>query len=208
MQAAKLFYVRAEDQAAPFPFWRSLVWKVPLSRITGRPMLQYVRQANIQFDVCTAFDMYIEGLGDYEDMYNKFMANPNILPDVTELKLPIVKFSLLSQPDVLDRVEREWNDQKLFGKLKMIRSGDVFIDVMNPAANKGNALKALADSWHIDAGQVMAVGNYYNDLEMMSFAGLGLAVENSPEGVKAAADGIVASNNDDGVYEAIAKYCL
>jgi Cof subfamily protein (haloacid dehalogenase superfamily) len=174
-----------------------------------QPMLEYVRKEQVHFDVCTAFDMHIERLGeDEKEMYKKFFITPIVIPDVMDLKLPIVKFTLAGQPDVMDRVQREWEEQKLYGSLRMIRSGELFIDVMNAAANKGNALKELADSWEIDAKHVMAVGNYYNDLEMMSFAGLGLAVANSPEGVKAAADAVVPSNNEDGVYEAIVKYCL
>ncbi|MNR51961.1 Sugar phosphatase YidA [compost metagenome] len=90
----------------------------------------------------------------------------------------------------------------------MIRSGDLFIDVMSPEANKGNALKALAATLEVDPEVIMAIGNYYNDLEMMAFAGLGIAVENSPDGVKEAADAVTSSNNDEGVHEAIRKYCF
>ncbi|MNJ00072.1 Sugar phosphatase YidA [compost metagenome] len=79
---------------------------------------------------------------------------------------------------------------------------------MNPTANKGNALKALASTLEIEAPEIMAIGNYYNDLEMMDFAGLGIAVENSPDDVKEAADAVTSSNNNEGVHEAIRKYCF
>ncbi|MNI78998.1 putative phosphatase [compost metagenome] len=54
----------------------------------------------------------------------------------------------------------------------------------------------------------MAIGNYYNDLTMLTFAGLGIAMDNSPLEVKAAADDITASNNEEGVRLALRKYCL
>ena len=172
------------------------------------PMLDYVRREGIHFDVCTSFNMYIERISEYEKkMYQKFLINPKLVTDVSELGLPIVKFTLFSQNE-LDRVQKEWEEQKLYGHLRMIRSGDLFIDVMSEKANKGNALKALAASLEIDSSEIMAIGNYYNDLEMMAFAGLGIAVENSPEGVKEAADAVTSSNNDEGVREAILKYCL
>lgn len=173
------------------------------------PMLDYVRREGIHFDVCTSFNMYIERAGEYEkQMYKKFLINPKLVTDVSELGLPIVKFSLLGQLEVLDRVQKDWEEQKLYGHLRMIRSGDLFIDVMSVEANKGNALKALAASLEIDSSEIMAIGNYYNDLEMMAFAGLGIAVANSPEGVKDAADAVTSSNNDEGVHEALVKYCL
>ncbi|MDD9265642.1 Cof-type HAD-IIB family hydrolase [Paenibacillus sp. GCM10023248] len=173
------------------------------------PMLTYVRQEGIHFDVCTSFNMYIERIGEYEKkMYEKFLISPKLVTDVSELGLPIVKFTLFGQPEVLDRVEREWNELKLYGDLRMIRSGDLFIDVMSAKANKGNALKALAADLKVEPSEILAIGNYYNDLEMMEFAGLGIAVDNSPEGVKAAADAVTASNNDEGVHKALVKYCL
>lgn len=172
-------------------------------------MLAYARREGIHFDVCTAFNMYIERVGEYEKMmYQKFLINPKLVTSVSELGVPIVKFTLFAQPDVLDRVQLEWEEQKLYGNLRMIRSGDLFIDVMNPTANKGNALKALAATLEIEAPEIMAIGNYYNDLEMMSFAGLGIAVENSPNDVKEAADAVTSSNNNEGVHEAIRKYCF
>ncbi|MFD0695838.1 Cof-type HAD-IIB family hydrolase [Paenibacillus sp. GCM10027628] len=188
---------------------QSLINEFAFSLTEIRPMLDYARREGIHFDVCTPFNMYIEKIGDYEkQMYKKFMINPKLVTDVTELELPIVKFTLFAQPDVLDRVQKEWEEQQLYGDLRMIRSGDLFIDVMSAKANKGNALKALAVSLEIDAEEVMAIGNYYNDLEMIKFAGLGIAVANSPEDVKEAADAVTASNNEDGVHEAIVKYCL
>lgn len=174
-----------------------------------RAMLEYVRKEGVHFDVSTAFEMHIERLGEFEkDMYKKFLINPTLTADVMQLQVPIVKFTLFSRPDVLDRIQLEWEDSKLYGQLRMIRSGDLFIDVMDKTANKGNALKELAASWNIEPSAIMAVGNYFNDVEMMEFAGLGVAVANSPEGVLAAADAVTSSNNEDGVHEAIWKYCL
>ncbi|NEW08693.1 HAD family phosphatase [Paenibacillus sp. SYP-B3998] len=194
--------VHADEQG------QTLVNEFAFSLQEIQPMLDYVRKDGIHFDVCTPFNMYIERIGEYEkQMYKKFMIDPKLVTDVSELQLPIVKFTLFAKPEVLDRVEQEWEAQKLYGSLRMIRSGDLFIDVMNAKANKGNALKALATTLEVEANEVMAIGNYYNDLEMMAFAGLGVAVANSPEGVKQAADAITASNNEDGVHEAIAKYC-
>jgi len=174
-----------------------------------QPMLDYARREGIHFDVCTPFNMYIEHIGEEERlMYQKYLISPKLVTDVSELGIPLVKLTLFAQPEVLDRVQREWDEQKLYGDLRMIRSGDLFIDVMSAKANKGNALKALADELEIEPEAIMAIGNYYNDVEMMTFAGLGIAVANSPEDVKKAADKVTASNNDEGVHQALVKYCL
>lgn len=186
---------------------QSLVNEFTFNLSEIEPLLAYARREGIHFDVCTAFNMYIERVGEYEKMmYKKFLINPKLVTSVSELGVPIVKFTLFAVPEVLDRVQRDWEEQKLYGNLSMIRSGDLFIDVMNPVANKGNALKALAATLEIKPEEIVAIGNYYNDLEMMDFAGLGIAVENSPDDVKKAADVVTSSNNDEGVHAAIRKY--
>ncbi|MNP76850.1 Sugar phosphatase YidA [compost metagenome] len=54
----------------------------------------------------------------------------------------------------------------------------------------------------------MAIGNYFNDITMLTFAGKGIAMDNSPDEVKAAADEVTLSNNEQGVAHAIQKYVL
>jgi len=54
----------------------------------------------------------------------------------------------------------------------------------------------------------LAIGNYYNDITMLTYAGKGIAMDNSPEEVKAAADEVTLSNNDQGVAHAIQKHVL
>ena len=55
--------------------------------------------------------------------------------------------------------------------------------------------------------EVIAIGDGYNDLSMIRFAGLGIAMGNAQEPVKKAADYITLSNEEDGVAEAINKFC-
>lgn len=100
----------------------------------------------------------------------------------------------------------EWSEWPQ--KLNMLRSGDFFIDLMHKDASKGAALQKLAEKRGIPAENVMAIGNYYNDLTMLTFAGLGVAMDNSPQEVKDAADAVTASNNEEGVKLALEKYCL
>ncbi|MNH39425.1 putative phosphatase [compost metagenome] len=55
---------------------------------------------------------------------------------------------------------------------------------------------------------MLSIGNYYNDISMLTYAGLGIAMENSPLEVKAAADAVTGTNNEHGVRDALLKYCL
>ncbi|MFC9775109.1 Cof-type HAD-IIB family hydrolase [Paenibacillus chitinolyticus] len=174
------------------------------------PMIAYCREHKVHFDVCAPFDMYLERLTEIEQaMYKKFFVTPHLVADVTALTVPLVKFTLYSaDPAVMDTVERDWSLSRLYGDLRMIRSGDHFIDVMHADATKGNALRSLCESLDVRPDEVLAIGNYFNDLEMISFAGLGIAMANSPAGVLEQADQITASNNEDGVAKALETHVL
>ena len=74
--------------------------------------------------------------------------------------------------------------------------------------NKGEGLRRLAEFFGITIEQVMACGDGGNDIAMLKAAGLGVAMENASEQVKAAADVVTLSNQQNGVAHAIETYIL
>ncbi|GAA3400792.1 Cof-type HAD-IIB family hydrolase [Paenibacillus hodogayensis] len=187
---------------------RQVVHEYPFETEQLRPLVAYCRERRVHLDMCTPFELYVETeLGEREAaMYGKFMLTPQRIGNILELGRAPVKFTVFGDKDVMDRVEADWLGMSL--PLSVLRSGDLFIDVMHPQATKGSALRSLAESLGIERSEVMAIGNYFNDVEMIRFAGLGIAMDNSPEGVKAEADAVTASNNEEGVRQALVRYCL
>lgn len=174
------------------------------------PYIEYCRKHQVHYDVNTTFELYVDGVAGLSqeamDLYHKFMMEPKDLPSWDEFKEPIVKYTITGPMDQMDQVYRDWSQWQQ--EFNMLRSGDFFIDLMHKEASKGAALQKLAEKRGILAEQVMAIGNYYNDLTMLTFAGLGIAMDNSPLEVKAAANDVTASNNEEGVRLALQKYCL
>jgi hydroxymethylpyrimidine pyrophosphatase-like HAD family hydrolase len=97
----------------------------------------------------------------------------------------------------MDATQDEWARWS-YGLL-MNRSDRTFIDLQHPEATKGLALKRLAELRGLNRREVLAIGNYYNDIGMLQYAGWGVAVANSPEEVRRAADEVTVSNNEDAV---------
>ncbi|MNZ74811.1 Sugar phosphatase YidA [compost metagenome] len=174
------------------------------------PYMDYCRNNSIHFDVNTTFALYVEGAAGLSqealDMYHKFMMEPQDLPGWADFSEPIVKFTITGTMEQMDKVYSDWSLWEQ--EFNMLRSGDFFIDLMHKKSSKGSALQKLAETRGIPAEQVMAIGNYYNDLTMLTFAGLGVAMDNSPIEVKAAADDVTASNNEEGVKLALQKHCI
>ena len=79
---------------------------------------------------------------------------------------------------------------------------------MNKGVSKGNSVKILADYYGINREQVICIGDSENDLSMIKFAGLGVAMGNGSLAVKEAAQYITDSNNCDGVAKVIEKFVL
>lgn len=174
------------------------------------PYLDYFRKEGVHFDVNTAFQMFVddvEGLAvEVRSMYENYLMLPSVLPPLHDLSDPIVKVTAFGQPDTMDRVHQDiaaWTPE-----FNILRSGEYFVDLMHPEASKGNALKQLAERRGYRQEEILAIGNYYNDITMLTYAGLGVAMDNSPLEVKAAANKVTASNNEDGVHAALLKYCL
>ncbi len=170
--------------------------------------IRYCRRHGIHFDVNTAFELYVDAIDDeVRSIYAKYYATPIEVGDVLQVKEPIAKFCIAARAHEMEQLMADWTD---IGndRLRLIRSGNYYLDIIHPMANKGNALKALADKLDIPAERVLAIGNYDNDIEMLEFAGLGIAMDNSPDEVKRCADTVTLSNNEEGVALALEKYCI
>jgi Cof subfamily protein (haloacid dehalogenase superfamily) len=86
--------------------------------------------------------------------------------------------------------------------------GSAEIIAMNSKCSKATALTALARTFAISMGQVMAIGDGVNDREMLQAAGWGVAMGHASDAVKAVADAVTGNNSEDGAAQAIERYVL
>lgn len=99
--------------------------------------------------------------------------------------------------------------RQLFGDVLFItRSQDFLIEIMMNGVNKGAGLAKLADSLGIAQSEVMACGDNGNDVEMIQWAGCGVAVANAVDAAKEAADYVTSAERSLGVREAVEKFVL
>jgi Cof subfamily protein (haloacid dehalogenase superfamily) len=86
--------------------------------------------------------------------------------------------------------------------------GSAELAIMNPSCSKASGVAELAQYLSIPLGQIMAIGNNNNDIEMLQSVGWGVAMGQASQAVKSAARAITTSNKDDGVALAIERYAL
>ncbi|WP_283679324.1 sugar-phosphatase [Lentilactobacillus sp. Marseille-Q4993] len=126
-------------------------------------------------------------------------------PEQITNDLTISKAMFVDFPEVIDRLKTEL-PKSLSEDLYVVQSEPYFIEVMNKKASKGNTLSELAEQLGLTAENVMAIGDQGNDLTMVKYAGMGVAMGNGIDDVKAAANFVTKTNQENGVAYAINKY--
>ena len=91
----------------------------------------------------------------------------------------------------------------------LTQSTEIYFEITHPQANKGLAVQHLAeDILGLKPENVLAIGDNFNDREMIKYAGMGIAMGNAPDKIKAIADWVTDDVEVDGVKLALEKFCL
>ncbi|GAB2238804.1 hypothetical protein Droror1_Dr00024717 [Drosera rotundifolia] len=90
----------------------------------------------------------------------------------------------------------------------VVQSASSMLEITPPGTSKGDGVKMLLEHLDVSAREVMAIGDGENDIEMLELAGLGVALSNGSEKTKAVVNVIGASNDEDGVADAIYGYAF
>lgn len=126
---------------------------------------------------------------------------------VEDLQYPINKCLIVGDPTPLHELELQLS-KDLFGQVEVYRSAGFFLECVPPGVDKAKSLERLLAMVNIDKDDVIAVGDGFNDLSMIEYAGLGIAMDNAPQEVKSRANFVTSSNDEDGVAKVIEKFIL
>lgn len=142
----------------------------------------------------------------YECFLNK-MACRKVEHFLQAINGLIPKCLIVGEPDRLHQLELEMS-AKLQETNEVYRSEAFFLELVPKGIDKALCLAVLLRHLDLTPTDMMACGDGYNDLSMIKYAGMGVAMENAKPEVKAAADYITLSNEADGVADVVTKFCL
>lgn len=108
-----------------------------------------------------------------------------IVDDITKVDGPILKIAICNMSDSTHIVDKYLKHlQDLFGsEIKVVTSGNIWIDFIAPGSNKGTALQNLMDLFHVKPEECVAFGDQYNDIEMLQLVGTSYAMSNAAPGI-------------------------
>ena len=132
--------------------------------------------------------------------------NPKKLDNfIEETNFSLPKCIITGVPSTIEKLEEEigeaWN-----GQLSVYRSEPFFLEIMPKGVDKATSLSILLKTLNIDRKDMIACGDGFNDIPMLRFAGLSVAMSNAQRPVLEMADYITTSNDEDGVKKVIDKF--
>lgn len=120
---------------------------------------------------------------------------------------PTKVLAIAHKPKMIKKCFPELKERYSTGKLHLTQSAHNLLEAMHPQVNKGTAVQYLAENiLGITKEEVMAIGDNFNDLEMLQYAGLGIAMGSAPSELKEIANWVAPDVEADGVAVAIHKF--
>lgn len=164
------------------------------------------------FQILSYKDEYIIS-ENAEDQYVQHEAFLNKMPSKTVenflevIDFPVPKCLIVGDPQPLSLLEPVMK-KELESKMNVFRSEPFFLELVPNGIDKARCLAVLLDELGMTPQEMIACGDGFNDLSMIQFAGLGVAMKNAQEPVREAADFITLSNEEDGVAHVVERFIL
>lgn len=184
--------------------------QTPVKQDVTHDTLQWAHDHGVHAQ-CYADDMlYVDQINRFSKRYTDLaLVEPVVVPSLREAfaERPTIKIVLVDDAERADHHLVALRD--LLGKRAYLTRSHVdFVEVVDPAVNKGEALAFVAQRYGVPLDATLAVGDAWNDVPLLDAAAVGVAMGSGPPELLARADHVVADVSHDGVAEAIEKYVL
>lgn len=176
---------------------------------TAHKLYDLSRRENVWIHTYTGDLIVTEAANQYTDIEATITGLPiEVVGSFVEaVSEPVVKVLMLEEPTILAEVEKKLQ-KELEGELTVLRSKPYFLEFTELGVTKGTSLNHLIQKLGITREEVIAIGDSYNDLAMIEFAGLGVAMGNAPDDIKAKANFVTDTNMNDGVAKVVEEFVL
>ena len=173
----------------------------------AREIIADFRKRNIHLNVYVEDKLYVENddkyikdyIGDKGIDYFKVDSFDEL--DFSKLnKLLAIKYDENFIDDLISELSKKYPE------IYVVKSFIYFCEIANKQATKGNAIKILAHKYGFTENEVMAIGDQNNDIEMVETSGVGVAMGNGTPQIKAKADYITDTVQNNGFVKAVNKF--
>lgn len=178
---------------------RDLVKAHALSKEFGLNMIAYTHEGAIAAEENEFTRFETEYVGNPVKIIN-FNSDVDDEDEITKI--------LFSETEELLAKKMLEMPKEFYSEYNVVKTMPIVLEVMNKDCDKGYGVKVLADKLGIKKEEIICIGDQANDIEMITYAGLGIAMGNAIEELKDIAQYITSDNDNDGVAKAIEKFIL
>ena len=182
------------------PITHEIVRETPVPLPLAHRLIRLLKAQGLNPYVYVRDHFYVQEITEavrQSEKYLKIKAEllTDLIRDVTE---PPTKIVVTGDVDLVAGVQ-DLVDSHFNGDIAAMHTYDYLCEIGHPDGSKGKALKHLADSLGVKREEVVAVGDSPNDVDMIQWAGLGVAMGNAPDPVKSSADHVTLPASNHGV---------
>lgn len=188
-----------------------------VSRVLAEALLDFFEEPAVRERVSVHFyiddQLYVREITPETERYvGRSTVHPIAVGDLRSLLLHQEPTKVLAQSEDIELIDELWQSlkQRYFpADLYLTKSVATFLEATHPQVNKGAAVKYLAEEiLGLQAENVMAIGDNLNDLEMLEYAGLGVAMGDAPVAVQKVAQWVAPDVEAGGAAAAIRRFLL
>ncbi len=186
-----------------------VIYRCPLEAESARVIWQQGAEWNTTMCLWVGDRLYVNRIDTRTDDYRRLSGvDPVQVDDITPLAAEgISKILWYDTAQNVEQFKKRLAD-RLNCPVSYVTSDPRFLEFTHESVSKASALCRLAEYFGIQREQVMAIGDGENDLSMLEYAGLGVAMGNASPAVKARCGYITDTNDRDGAAKAIEQLCL
>jgi Cof subfamily protein (haloacid dehalogenase superfamily) len=203
-------YIREKDK-------NEVIYKSVLGFENSKRIFRIFKKHNMTFYFHTYDTVFMEKLNSN----NAYLNINKTLPKDKQINIQVVQhwekafeeykediLKCVCIDENLEKIARVKKELLEFEELEIVSSMNTNIEAMNKGVSKGRAAEILAGFYDLKSIEVMCIGDNENDISMLKYAGMGVAMGNGEDYVKEIADFVTDTNDNDGVAKAIEKFIL
>lgn len=182
------------------------IYSVALGKEEAKQLCDVIKEKNREISV----NIYSNDLWMVEDIEEFWVKQEMEITGVGAKEVSFEDFSVfeevhkilcMGEAEDIARLEQDLKQQ--FPEIRIYRSKDTYLEIMSMRASKSDAVHMLEQRFEIQREESVAFGDNFNDIDMIEYAGFGVAVGNAMAEVKDAADYVTDTNDNEGLRKVL-----
>ena len=185
------------------------IYSVAISKENAKNLCKRIQELNakISINIYTNDEWLVEDKEEYWAAQESDITG--VIPEEVsfedgEVYQEVHKILCMGNKEEIAQLEQQLI--KEFPEIRIYRSKDTYLEIMSMKASKSDAIHMLKNHFHVEREEIIAFGDNFNDIDMLQYAGLGVAMGNASDEVKQAADIVTDINDNEGERQILDQY--